>query len=51
MNRVSSRPIASLYKGTINLNDPKEEEFFKSVRPLIQGAKFYIAMDSGTNIE
>lgn len=51
MNKVSSRPVASLHKGVVSVNDTKTEEFFKSVKPLIHGAKFYIAMDSGSHIE
>ena len=51
MNKVSSRPPASLQKATVTVNDTKTEEFFKSVKPLIHGAKFYIAMDSGSHVE
>ena len=51
MNKVSSRPATSLQKGVVNVTDPKTEEFFKCVKPLIHGAKFYIAMDSGSHIE
>ena len=51
MNKVSSLPQTALHKGLITLNSAKEEEFFKSVKPLIQGSKFFIAMDSGANVE
>ena len=51
MNKISNRPALSLTKATVNINDPKEYEFFKSVKPLINGAKFYIAMDSGKHVE
>ena len=51
MNKVSSLPSTALRKGLITLNSAKEEEFFKSVKPLIQGSKFFIAMDSGANVE
>ena len=49
MNKVSKRP--TVQKGVVNLNDPKEEEFFKSVKPLVHGGRFFIAMDSGTHVE
>ena len=51
MNKVSSLPSTALRKGVITLNSAKEEEFFKSIKPLIQGSKFFIAMDSGANVE
>ena len=51
MNRVSNRPVTSLQKGIVTINDEREEEFFKSVKPLLQGAKFVIAMDSGASVE
>ena len=51
MNKVSSRPVASLHKAILSISDGKTEEFFKSVRPLIHGAKFYIAMDGGSHVE
>ena len=51
MNKVSSRPAAALDKAVVTVSDAKTEEFFKSVRPLIHGAKFYIAMDSGSHVE
>jgi len=51
MNKVSGRPANSLQKATVVLNDSRTEEFFKIIRPLINGAKFYIAMDSGSHVE
>ena len=51
MNKVSDRPIAAVPKGQVTVSDTKEDEFFKAVRPLINGAKFVVAMDSGTSVE
>ena len=51
MNKVSNRPTISLQKGIATVNDERENEFFKSVKPLMQGATFLIAMDSGTCVE
>jgi len=49
MNKVSSRPVTALHKGIVSISDPREEEFFKNVKPLIQGSRFFIAMDSGAS--
>ena len=48
MNKVSGHPVSALPKAIVNLSSAKEEDFFKTIRPLIAGAKLYTAMDSGS---
>ena len=47
MNRVADRPTAAIQRGIVTVSDSKEDDFFKAVKPLINGAKFVVAMDSG----
>jgi len=51
MNKASDRPAAAILRGTVTVGDSREDEFFKAVKPLIHGAKFVVAMDSGSSVQ